>query len=146
MLDGVKARAFGKHPAGEDTLHVAVELDLVNLDKGGGVGRLGRRTGVANAGGYFEGAKRDGLINRNFEMGNAAGDLIEGGKHGNLVLDDLGMDRTRCEHDGERREGKSRAQPAHRPCFPAFDHATRLLHRPVDCRYGIVLAVCMTPL
>ena len=107
MLDGVKARAFGEHPASEDTLHVAVELYLVNLDEGGGVGHLGRRTGIANSGGYFEGAKRDGLIDRNFEMGNASCDLVEGGKHGNLVLDDFGMDRARCEHDGERREGKS---------------------------------------
>ncbi len=145
MLDGVKARAFGEHPACEDPLHIAVELDLVDLDEGGGVGRLCRRAGVANSGRYFKGAKRDGLINRNFEMGNASCHLVEGGKHGNLVLDDLGMGRARCECDGERREGKSRAQQAHCLCFPSFDHATRLLNRPVDCRCGIVLAVCMTP-
>jgi hypothetical protein len=145
MLDGVKARAFGEHPAGEDPLHVAVELDLVNLDEGGGVGRLGRWAGVAHAGRDFQGAKRDGLIDRNFEMGNASCHLVEGGKHGNLVFDDLGMGRARCEHEGERREGKSRACQAQRLRFPSFDHATRLLNRPVDCRRGIVRAVCMTP-
>jgi hypothetical protein len=31
VLHGVKAGAFGEHPAGEDALDVAVELDLINL-------------------------------------------------------------------------------------------------------------------
>jgi hypothetical protein len=34
VLHGVKTRAVGEHPAGEDALDFAVELDLVNLDKG----------------------------------------------------------------------------------------------------------------
>jgi len=43
VLDRVKAGALGEHPAGEDPLHLARQLDLVDLDEGGGVGRLGRR-------------------------------------------------------------------------------------------------------
>jgi hypothetical protein len=34
MLDRVKARAFGKHPAGEDALHLARELHFIDLDEG----------------------------------------------------------------------------------------------------------------
>jgi hypothetical protein len=34
VLNGVKARTVGEHPAGEDALDVAVELDLVDLDEG----------------------------------------------------------------------------------------------------------------
>jgi len=34
VLDRVKAGAFGEHPAGEDPLHLAGELHLVDLDKG----------------------------------------------------------------------------------------------------------------
>jgi hypothetical protein len=34
VFDRVKAGAFGEHPAGEDTLHLARELHLVDLDEG----------------------------------------------------------------------------------------------------------------
>jgi hypothetical protein len=33
VLDGVKARAFGKHPASEDALHLTGEFHLVDLDE-----------------------------------------------------------------------------------------------------------------
>jgi hypothetical protein len=33
MLDGVKPGALGEHPAGEDPLLLAGELDLVHLDE-----------------------------------------------------------------------------------------------------------------
>jgi len=33
MLHGVKTGAFGEHPAGEDALLLARELDLVHLDE-----------------------------------------------------------------------------------------------------------------
>jgi hypothetical protein len=52
--------------------------------------RLGRRPGIADTRGDFEGAEFDGLADRNFEMRDAAGDLVEGGKHGNRVLDLVG--------------------------------------------------------
>ncbi len=34
MLDGVEPGALGEHPAGEDALNFAVQLDLVDFDKG----------------------------------------------------------------------------------------------------------------
>jgi len=33
VLHGVKARALGEHPAGEDALDLAVELDFVHFDE-----------------------------------------------------------------------------------------------------------------
>jgi hypothetical protein len=33
VFDGVKSRAFGEHPTGEDALHLAGELHLVDLDE-----------------------------------------------------------------------------------------------------------------
>src|SRR2546430_1255579 len=44
VLDAVQARARGEHPAGEDALHLALQRDLLDLDEGVGVRRLGRRT------------------------------------------------------------------------------------------------------
>jgi hypothetical protein len=49
VLDGVKPGAFGEHPTGEDTLHVAGQLDLIHLDEGRGVRRLGWRARMADA-------------------------------------------------------------------------------------------------
>ena len=43
MLDAVQAGACGIHPAGEDPLHLALQRDLVDLDKGVGVGGFGGR-------------------------------------------------------------------------------------------------------
>jgi hypothetical protein len=106
MLDGVKAGAFGEHPAGEDTLHLAGELHLVNLDEGCGVGLLGRRTGVAHPRRHFEGAELDGVVDGNLEMGNAARDLVEGGEYRDRVPDDVGGGRARRERKEEQREGE----------------------------------------
>jgi hypothetical protein len=33
VFDGVKSRALGEHPTGEDALHLAGELHLVDLDE-----------------------------------------------------------------------------------------------------------------
>ena len=43
VLDRVQAGARGEHPAGEDALDLALQRDLVDLDEGVGVRRLGRR-------------------------------------------------------------------------------------------------------
>ena len=107
MLDGVKAGALGEHPAGEDTLHLARQLHLVHLDEGCGVRRLGRGTRIADTRRHFQRAERDGLIDRNFEMGDAARHLVERGEHRDWVLDDF---RT-CEIDREprsQREGHNK--------------------------------------
>jgi hypothetical protein len=97
MLDRVKAGTLGKHPAGEDALLLAGQLDLIDFDEGGGVGRLGRRTRVAHARRYLERAELDGLVDGDFEMRDAPRDLVEGGKHGRLVLDLLGLRRSRLQ-------------------------------------------------
>lgn len=91
MLDGIQPRALGEHPAGEDALNFPVQLDLIDLDKRGCVRRLSRRSGVAGARGDFKRAELDGLSDRNFEMRDAARDLIEGREHGDRVLDLVGQ-------------------------------------------------------
>lgn len=91
MLHGVKPWALGKHPAGENPLLLARELDLVHFDEGGGVGRFGRGARIADPWGDLQRAELDGLIDGDLKMGNAAGHLVEGGEHGNRVLDGLGV-------------------------------------------------------
>jgi hypothetical protein len=91
VLDSVKAGALSEHPPRKDALHVAGERDLVDLDEGSGVGRLGRRPRIANPRRDFQRAEFHGLIQRNLEMRDAASHLVEGGEHGDRVLDDLGL-------------------------------------------------------
>jgi hypothetical protein len=57
------------------------------------VRRLGRRARVAHARRDFQRAEFHGFVDGNFERGNAARHLVECGKHGDLVLDDLGPGR-----------------------------------------------------
>ena len=90
MLHRVEPRAFGEHPAGEDALNFTVQLDLIDFDKRRCVRRLGRRPRIADARGDFEGAKFDGLTDRDFEMRDAARDLIERREDGNRVFDLVG--------------------------------------------------------
>jgi len=91
VLDGVKAGAFGEHPAGEDALHLAGELHLVDLDESDGIRGLGRGPRVAYARRHFQGAKLDRLVDWDLQMRNAPGDLVERGEHRDRVLDDLGL-------------------------------------------------------
>ena len=72
MLDGVKARALGEHPAGEDPLHLARQLRLRPPRQRSGVflRRLGRGTHNADTRRHLVRAERYGLIDRNFEMGD----------------------------------------------------------------------------
>jgi hypothetical protein len=91
VLHGVKAGAIGKHPAGKDALDLSGELDLINLDEGVGVWRLGWRPSVANPRRHFQRAELHRLIDRNLQMRDAPRHLVESGKHGNLVLDGFGM-------------------------------------------------------
>jgi hypothetical protein len=48
VLDGVKSRALGEHPSGENPLHLARKLNLIHFYKRCGVRRLSGRTRVAN--------------------------------------------------------------------------------------------------
>jgi hypothetical protein len=90
VLHGVKAGAIGEHPAGKDALDLSSKLDLVNLDEGCGVRRLGGWPGIADSRRHFERAELHSLIDRNFQMRDTPRHLVESGKHGDLVLDDFG--------------------------------------------------------
>jgi hypothetical protein len=103
MLDGVKPGAFGEHPAGKDPLLLAAELDLVHLDERGGVGCLGGRAGIADPWRHLQSAELHRLIDGNLEMRDPPRDLVEGGEHGDLVLDDLGLRQLRRQ---SRRQGQ----------------------------------------
>ncbi len=98
----MKAGAFGKHPAGEDTMDFARERGLVDLDKGYGAGRFGWRAGMADPRRYFERAELDHLVHGNFEMVDAPRDFIESGEHRDRVIDDLGMGRAQAKHKREQ--------------------------------------------
>ena len=102
MLDGVKTRALGEHPAGEDPLDLSRQLDLVDLDEGGRMRRLGRRRRIAHPRRHLQRAELDRLVDGDLEMGNAARDLVEGGEHGDRVLDRLGQSEARrSAEDGQ---------------------------------------------
>jgi hypothetical protein len=90
VLNGVKARALGEHPAGEDPLDLTRQLGLVDLDERGRVRALGRRGRIADPRRHFERAELDRLINRDLEMGDAACHLVERREHRDRVLDRLG--------------------------------------------------------
>jgi len=103
----VKAWAIGEHPAGKNALDLSGELDLVNLDEGCGVGRLGGGARIANPRRHFERAELHRLIDRNFQMRDAPRHLVESGKLGDLVLDGVG---TRSGHAkrGDKTEQQSK--------------------------------------
>lgn len=91
VLYRIEAGALGKHPTGEDAFLVAIEQYLVDFDKRGGLRRLGRWAGKANARRYLQCAEFHRLIEGHFEAGNARGDLVEGGKYGNAVFHALSV-------------------------------------------------------
>ena len=88
MLDAVQARACGKHPAGKNPLHLALQGDFVDLDKGIGVGGLGGGTGVAGVGLHAQRAELNGLADVFIEIDDAAGNLVQSRK-ARLLVDDL---------------------------------------------------------
>ena len=88
MLDAVQAGARRKHPARKNPLHLALQRDLVDLDKGVGVGGFGGRTGVAGVGLDPQRAELDGLADILVEIDDAPGDLVEAGE-ARLLVDDL---------------------------------------------------------
>jgi hypothetical protein len=134
VLDRVKAGTLGKHPAGEDALLLAGQLDLIDLDEGGGIWRFGRRTGVAHARRHLERAELDGLVDGDFEMRDAPRDLVEGGEHGRLILDLLGLRRPRRQpgshgrsQQQQRKPGTGRLDHGH---FHLLHDAAHLLNGP----------------
>jgi hypothetical protein len=122
VLYGVKAGAIGEHPAGKDALDLSGELDLVNLDEGVGVRRFRRRPAIANPRRHFQRTELHRLIDRNFQMRDAPRHLVECGKHGDLVLDDIGTRSGDAKHHGggdkteqQSKMGASRFRPLHHP-------------------------------
>ncbi len=94
----MKAGTIGEHPPSEDALDVAVELDLVHLDEGIGMRRLGGRPGIAHPRRHFERAELHRLIDWNLEMRDAPGHLVERGKNGDRILDGFGERLGRAKH------------------------------------------------
>ena len=88
MLDAVQAGACREHPAGKDPLHLALQRDLVDLDKGISVGGFGGRARVAGVGLDAQRAKLNGLADILVEIDDAPGDLVEAGET-RLLVDDL---------------------------------------------------------
>jgi hypothetical protein len=126
VLHGVKAGAAGEHPAREDALDLPVELDLVHLDEGCGVRRLGGRPGIADPWRHFQRAELHRLIDRYFQMRDAPGHLVEGGKHGDRILNLFGTRGSSAEHrhagDKTEQERKAGAVPSR---FKMLHHAPR---------------------
>src|ERR1700733_11378348 len=92
VLDAVQAGAGGEHPARENPLHLALQRDLVDLDKGVGVGGFRRRPRIAGVGLHPQRTELHGLADVGVEIDDAAGDLVEAGK-ARLLVDDLGGGR-----------------------------------------------------
>jgi hypothetical protein len=111
MLDRVEPGAFGEHPACEHALLLAVEQHLVHFYEGGRLGRLCRRARVAHTRRHFQGAELRRLIERNLKARDLGGHLVEGGEHGDRVLDALGCGRRGGEErrKTERRRGEEGA-------------------------------------
>jgi hypothetical protein len=142
VLDGVKAGAFGEHPAGEDALHLAGELHLVDLDEGSRVRRFRRRTRVADPWGHFQRAELHGLIHGDFEVGNAARHLVEGGEYGDRILDGLCLGEARGKQSNDHAGQQPRESHAHGagraacPHIVSLHHAAHNMNEPLDDRSG----------
>ena len=143
----MKAGTFGEHPPGEDALDLAGQPGLVDLDEGGGMRRLGGRGRVAHPGRHLERAELDGVIDRNLEMRNAPGNLVEGGEYGDRVLDRVGQDWRR-HADGRcqacNNQGKSGVGLAPRRIVNASHHSAHLLNGAVLASLRALLVSGMT--
>ena len=67
MLDAVQAGAGGIHPAAKNRLVLFVRRSFIDFHKGGGLRRLGRWPGIADARRYLKRAKLHGLVNRHLK-------------------------------------------------------------------------------
>ncbi|CAI2935061.1 protein of unknown function [Aminobacter niigataensis] len=89
MLDGVQARAFGEHPAGEDAPDLAVERDLVDFDERVRLRLLVLRPRIADTRRHLQCAELHGFIDIDVESDDAAGDLVDASELGDRILDAL---------------------------------------------------------
>lgn len=105
MLDRVKARTFGEHPAGEDPLLLTRQGDFVHFHERGRVRLLRQGTRVTDARRHLQGSELDGLVDGDLEVLNPPRHLVQGREYGDLVLDGFGV----CRGRGERqRDGGQR--------------------------------------
>src|ERR1700722_2881989 len=88
MLDTVQAGARREHPARKNPLHLALQRNLIDLDKSVGVGGLGGRARIAGVGLHAQRAELDRLADVFVEIDDAARDLVEARK-ARLLVDDL---------------------------------------------------------
>ena len=72
MLDAVQAGACRIHPAGKNPLHLALQGDLVDLDKGVGVGSFRCGARVAGVRLDAQSAELDGLADILIKIDDAA--------------------------------------------------------------------------
>jgi hypothetical protein len=142
VLHGVKARTLGEHPASEDSLDLSRQLHLVNLDEGGCVWRLGRRRRIAHSRRHLQRAELNRLVDRNLEMGNAPRNLVEGGEHGDRVLDRLGQSEARRsagDRQANRKEHNCRGAWSGN-LFNSSHHSAHLVNGQFSFRSGALLA------
>jgi hypothetical protein len=142
VLHGVKARTLGEHPASEDPLDLSRQLHLVNLDEGGRVRRLGRRRRIAHSRRHLQRAELNRLVDGNLEMGNASRDLVEGGEHGDRVLDRLGQSEARRsagDRQANRKEHNCRGAWSGN-LFNSSHHSAHLVNGQFSFRSGALLA------
>jgi len=91
VLDSVQTRAVCEHPSRENPPYLRIERDLVNLDEGICLGRLGLRARIANPGRHLQRAKLHRFIDVYVECVNASGNLVDAGEYGNPVRNPLGF-------------------------------------------------------
>jgi hypothetical protein len=99
MLHGVKARAVGESPAGENSLCRPIQQEFIDLDEGRGLRRLGGRVRVARPRRDPQRAEGHSLPHPDFKRRDPARDLVQGRKHRNRI----GNHRAR----GKGRPGKN---------------------------------------
>ncbi len=80
MFDPVQTGTRRKHPARKYPLHLALQRDLIDLDKGVSVGGFGSRAGVAGIGLDPQRAELNGFAYILVKIDDAPGDLVQAGK------------------------------------------------------------------
>jgi hypothetical protein len=149
VLDRVKAGAFGEHPPGEDPLHLARELLLIDLDEGRGAGLFRRRARVADPRRHLERAEFDRVVDRNLKMRDPPRDLVEGGEDRDRIPDDFGRGPARRDGRGDNEGEQCKRQPGVRPARSpdpcSFHHEAYLVTGPSDRRSGLPSPASITP-
>jgi hypothetical protein len=95
MLHGVKARAFCECPSGKNSLGGAIEQEFIHFDKGRCERRLRRGARVACSWRYLQRAESGGLPNAHLKRLDAARHFVERRKHGDGILNSIGLDGKR---------------------------------------------------